>query len=75
MKKLIILLPLYLMSCNTECKEIDISFRPHIVTHHHKSKVYKYYHTTPCSNCVSIKEDLRMDNRNSITYLDNGNSL
>jgi hypothetical protein len=56
-------------SCNTKCDKIDNNFRPHIVTHHHKSKVYTYYHTTPCSRCISVADDLRRDERNTITYL------
>jgi hypothetical protein len=67
-----VLLAVVFTACNTECKEIDRSFRPHIVTHHHKSKVYRYYHNTPCSGCISVADDLRRDNRNVVEYLDNG---
>lgn len=66
------MLPVVLFGCNTECKVVDKSFRPHIVTHHHKSKVYSYYHTTPCSRCISVDDDLRRDKRNLVEYLDNG---
>jgi hypothetical protein len=67
-----VLLVVVFTACNTECKEVDKSFRPHIVTHHHKSKVYRYCHTTPCSRCISVADDLRRDKRNVVEYLDNG---
>ena len=67
----ILLLVAVLSSCKYECKKIDVNFRPHTVTHYHKSKVYHYYHHTPCSNCISVSDDLRRDSRNFVTYLDN----
>lgn len=59
------------ISCGDEdCNKKDSNFRPHIVTHHHKSKVYYYQHLTPCS-CISIDDDLSRDDRNIIKYLKN----
>lgn len=66
-----VLVLIFFTACNTECKKVDKSFRPHIVTHHHKSKVYRYYHTTPCSKCISVADDLIRDKRNVVEYLDN----
>lgn len=68
---ILLLCAVFSSSCKYECKEVDKNFRPHTVTHHHKSKVYNYYHHTPCSNCISVSDDLRRDSRNFVTYLDN----
>lgn len=66
-------------SCKPKpCDKIDKNFRPHIVTHHHKSKVYHYYHLTPCSKCYSIDNDINGEGYSHyepadfVTFQDNG---
>lgn len=48
---------LFLFGCNNKCKIKDNNFRPHKVRHVNKSKIYWYYHNTPC-DCISISDDL-----------------
>lgn len=72
------MLAVFFTGCNTECKEVDKSFRPHIVTHHYKSKVYYYYHLTPCSKCISVDDDINGEGYSHyepvdfVTFQDNG---
>ena len=65
----LLFLLLILNSCSLKCDKVDSDFKPHIVTHYHKSKVYKYYHTTPCSRCISVTDDLKRDSRNSVEFI------
>jgi len=59
-----------LFSCEPrKCDKIDKSFRPHKVVHCNKSKVYTYYHNTPC-DCNSIQDDLCLDCFYQKTYKD-----
>ena len=60
-----------------ECTEVDKNFRPHKVRHCNKSKVYWYYHNTPC-DCRGLSIDLCTDcnyqktYKNYVEYYDNG---
>lgn len=66
----ILLLWLSAYSCKQKpCQEIDKTFRPHKVVHCNKSKVYTYYHNTPC-DCNSIQDDLCLDCNYQKTYRD-----
>ncbi len=73
--RVLIVLVIALFGCK-ECPKDD-SFRPHIVRHCNKSKVYKYYHNTPC-DCDGIEQDLCLDCNyqktyiNYVVYYDNG---
>ena len=60
-----------------KCKEQNLNFRPHKVRHCNKSKIYWYYHNTPC-DCNGVRRDLELDShfgktyRNYVQYYDNG---
>ncbi len=57
MKVIFLFLVLLLCGCNNKCEKRSKIFRPHIVRHCNKSKIYWYYHNTPC-DCNSIADDL-----------------
>lgn len=73
---LIITLCLILFSCSNECDQKDKNFRPHKVRHCNKSKIYWYYHNTPC-DCPGPRIDLELDShfgktyKNYVQYYDN----
>jgi hypothetical protein len=74
----IILCLVFLLSCDeSECDFVNQSFRRHKVQHCNKSKIYYYYHNTPC-DCNGIEIDLCLDckyqktYRNYVEYYDNG---
>lgn len=48
MKNLLIIVLVFVFGCNNECEIKDKAFRKHLIRHHHKSKVYPYYHNNPC---------------------------
>lgn len=68
----------FLFSCGErKCDVVDNKFRPHKVQHVNKSKIYYYYHNTPC-DCDGISRDLCLDchyqktYKNYVEYYDNG---
>jgi hypothetical protein len=68
----------FLFSCGErKCDVVDKKFRPHKVQHVNKSKIYYYYHNTPC-DCDGISRDLCLDcnyqktYKNYVEYYDNG---
>ena len=75
---LVLLVILFCCKCK-ECK-VDKNFRPHLVQHCNKSKIYYYYHNTSC-NCNSIREDLCLDcnyqktYKNYVEYYDTGERI
>lgn len=74
----IALFALISFGCNTECKIVDKSFRPHKVRHCNKSKQYWYYHNEPC-DCNGIQNDLHHSYQqtydNYIIFYDNGDII
>ena len=71
----------FLFSCGKrKCDVVDKKFRPHKVQHCNKSKIYYYYHNTPC-DCDGISRDLCLDcyyqktYKNYVEYYDNGERL
>lgn len=76
-----LLLIIISLSCNQiKCYKIDKKFRQHKVVHCNKSKVYIYYHNTPC-DCISIEDDLCLDcyyqkpYRDYVEFYDNGERI
>lgn len=75
----ILLVMLSAFSCGDfgKCKEQDPNFRPHKLRYCNKSKIYWYYHNTPC-DCNGIYNDLELDThfgkeyRNYVEYYDDG---
>lgn len=76
---LIFVIITFLLSCGGEKKCLTKNgFRPHIVRHVNKSKVYWYHHYSPC-DCSGIQNDLYAPYGHTlplfVRYLDNGEIL
>ena len=77
----VLLCLVFLFSCGKrKCDVVDNKFRPHKVQHCNKSKIYYYYHNTPC-DCDSISKDLCLDcnyqktYKNYVEYYDTGERI
>lgn len=69
MKYILIILIIFITSCNNECEVKDKTFRKHLLWHYHKSKEYPYYHNNPC-DCIKYgdyyNKKYRRDSRDYI---------